>query len=86
MKYSKKARLHHVPEHVFILIKETVTCPIAGFDQKSTSAGTAVSKKQQLSNTHQQILLAAEYYSKKGYPEEKIMRIIGYFQTDQEKN
>ena len=81
MKNNKRTCQHHVSHHVYTLVKETISRPIAGFDQKRTTTGVGVSRKQQLSNTHKQVLLAAEYYSKKGYPEEKILRIIGYFQT-----
>lgn len=79
--YHGKQSLDKVtlPETIFRYITTKITTPIAGFEHKKDENGGFISLKEQLQQTHTQIILLVKNHYLKGASEKELIRIIEYF-------
>ncbi len=82
--YHKRNIIHEifVPKSVITWILNHIHYPITGYDQKTTVSGEYMSEREQLSETHYQLMVIASDYFRRGASEEKILAILTTFKKD----
>lgn len=79
--YAKRNIVHEifVPKSIITWILTHIRHPITGFEHKSSRYGGYMSKYEQLSETHYQLIVIASDYFRRGATEEKIFTILSQF-------
>lgn len=79
--YKKRNIVHEifVPKSIITWILTHIRHPITGFEQKTSRYGGYMSRCEQLSETHYQLIVIASDYFRRGASEEKIFTLLSQF-------
>lgn len=82
--YKKRNIIHEifVPKSVITWIFNHIRCPITGYEHKTKSSGKYMNKREQLSETHYQLMVIASDYFRRGASENKILGILSNFKKE----
>lgn len=82
--YARKNIVHEicVPKTVITWILNHITIPIRGYEQKTSRSGGNLNEREQLSETHYQLMVIASDYFQRGASEEKILDILSHFKKN----
>lgn len=80
----KRDILHEifVPKSIITWIFTYIKKPISGYEHKTNMRGEFLSYREQLSETHYQLMVIASDYYRRGATEEKILTILSNFRKD----
>lgn len=80
----KRDILHEifVPKSIITWIFTSIQQPITGYEHKTNTRGEYLSYREQLSETHYQLMVIASDYFRRGASEQKILSILSYFKKD----